>query len=213
MEMELKEQFGGIDIYLFDQLLKGTLTKDMRILDAGCGSGRNLTYLLRSGYDVYAIDRSETAIQELQRLADLLAPKWLKEQARVEAVEQMSFADASFDFIISSAVLHFAENEEHFDQMVDELWRVLKPGGKLFARLASSIGMESSMQPLGEGQYLLPDGSRRFLVNEEKLLEMTATLKGHLYEPLKTVIVAGKRCMTTWCIEKSESQANTLDYK
>jgi len=203
MEMELKEQFGGIDIYLFDQLLKGSLTKDMRILDAGCGSGRNLTYLLHTGYDVYAIDRSETAIQELQRLADLIAPKWAKEQARVEAVEQMSFADASFDFIISSAVLHFADNEEHFDQMVDELWRVLKPGGKLFARLASSIGMESRMQPLGEGQYLLPDGSRRFLVTEEKLLGMTAKLSGHLFEPLKTVIVADKRCMTTWCVEKS----------
>jgi tellurite methyltransferase len=203
MEMELKEQFGGIDIYLFDQLLKGTLSKDMRILDAGCGSGRNLTYLLRSGYQVYAIDRSEAAIHEVQRLAESIAPIWVKEQARVEAVEKMSFADASFDFIISSAVLHFADNETHFDQMVDELWRVLKPGGKLFARLASSIGMESSMQPLGDGQYLLPDGSRRFLVNEEKLLGMTAKLNGHLFEPLKTVIVAGKRCMTTWCLEKS----------
>ena len=199
---ELREQFGDIDIYLFDQLLKGWVTKEMRILDAGCGSGRNITYLLRSGYEVYAVDRSDAAIQEVQKLASVIAPVWSAARARVEAVEQMSFADESFDFIISSAVLHFAEHEEHFDQMVDELWRVLKPGGRLFARLASSTGMESSIQPLGDERYLLPDGSRRFLVNDERLLSMTARLKGQLFEPLKTVIVAGKRCMTTWCVQK-----------
>jgi len=199
---ELREQFGDIDIYLFDQLLKGRVTKEMRILDAGCGSGRNITYLLRSGYEVYAVDRSDAAIQEVQKLASVIAPVWSAARARVEAVEQMSFADESFDFIISSAVLHFAEHEEHFDQMVDELWRVLKPGGRLFARLASSTGMESSIQPLGDERYLLPDGSRRFLVNDERLLSMTARLKGQLFEPLKTVIVVGKRCMTTWCVQK-----------
>jgi len=199
---ELREQFGDIDIYLFDQLLKGWVTKEMRILDAGCGSGRNITYLLRSGYEVYAVDRSDAAIQEVQKLASVIAPVWSAARARVEAVEQMSFADESFDFIISSAVLHFAEHEEHFDQMVDELWRVLKPGGRLFARLASSTGMESSIQPLGDERYLLPDGSRRFLVNDERLLSMTARLKGQLFEPLKTVIVVGKRCMTTWCVQK-----------
>lgn len=202
MMLDLREQFGDIDIYLFDQLLKGRVTREMRILDAGCGAGRNLTYLLRGGYEVYAVDRSEAAIQEVQRLGAAIVPNWLSEQARVEAVEKMSFADGSFDFIISSAVLHFAENEAHFEQMVHELWRVLKPGGRLFARLASSIGMESSMQPLGNERYLLPDGSTRFLVNEERLLRLTARLNGHWYEPLKTVIVAGKRCMSTWCIQK-----------
>ncbi len=209
MVNELREQFGDIDIYLFDQLLKGRITQEMRILDAGCGSGRNITYLLRSGYEVYAVDRSEAAIQEVQKLASAIAPVWSTARARIEAVEQMSFADESFDFIISSAVLHFAEHEEHFDQMVHELWRVLKPGGRLFARLASSTGMESSIQPLGDERYLLPDGSRRFLVNDERLLSMTAQLKGQLFEPLKTVIVAGKRCMTTWCIQKSNNEWRT----
>jgi tellurite methyltransferase len=201
---DLKKQFGDIDIYLFDQLLKGRITKEMRILDAGCGSGRNLTYLLRSGYKVNAIDRSEAAVQQVQRLAAEIAPEWHSDQARVEAVEQMSFADESFDFIISSAVLHFAEHEEHFDQMVQELWRVLKPGGRLFARLASSTGMESLVQPLGNERYLLPDGSSRFLVNDERLIALTARLQGQLFEPLKTVIVSGKRCMTTWCIQKTD---------
>jgi len=202
MNIELQEQFGNIDIYLFDQLLKGNITKDMTILDAGCGSGRNLRYLLQSGYNVYALDRSEEAIQHVQRLGEQLVPQWSTEHARVESLENMNFADQSFDFVISSAVLHFAEDEVHFDQMVQELWRVLKPGGRLFARLASSIGIEDLVKPVGNQRYILPDGSTRFLVDEEQLMRITTALHGDLFEPIKTTMVAGQRCMTTWCVRK-----------
>lgn len=200
--MNLLEQFGDIDIYLFDQLLKGRVTKEMRILDAGCGAGRNLTYLLRNGYEVYAVDRSEEAIRVVQRLAVKLAPVWSNDQARIEPVENMSFANDSFDFIISNAVLHFAENEAHFMQMVHELWRVLKPDGLLFVRLASSIGIETRVKPIGNERYQLPDGSIRFLVDEQMLVKTTEEIKGSLFEPIKTVNVAGQRCMSTWCIKK-----------
>ncbi|WP_103104918.1 class I SAM-dependent methyltransferase [Brevibacillus reuszeri] len=200
--MNLAEQFGNIDIYLFDQLLKGRITKDMRILDAGCGSGRNLVYFLRNGYTVHAVDRSEEAIRAVRQLGATLAPDWSEEQARVEAVERMSFASESFDFVISNAVLHFAEDEAHFQQMMEELWRVLAPGGMLFIRLASSIGIEDRIKLLGNQRYLLPDGSTRFLVNEETMLETTAALEGSLFEPIKTVNVAGLRCMSTWCLKK-----------
>jgi len=200
--MNLAEQFGNIDIYLFDQLLKGRITKNMRILDAGCGSGRNLVYFLRNGYTVYAVDRSEDAIRAVREFGATLAPDWSEEQARVEAVERMSFAPESFDFVMSNAVLHFAEDEAHFLQMIEELWRVLIPGGMLFIRLASSIGIEDRIKLLGNQRYLLPDGSTRFLVNEETMLETTAALKGTLFEPIKTVNVAGLRCMSTWCIKK-----------
>jgi len=200
--MDVKEQFGDIDIYLFDQLLKGRITKEMRILDAGCGSGRNLTYLLRSGYNVHAIDRSEAAIAAVRELGALLSPEWPAARASVETVEQMHFADGVFDFIISSAVLHFARNEAHFSQMLHELWRVLKPGGRLFVRLASSIGIENKIRPLGDSRYELPDGSTRFLVNEERITSYTAMLEGTMFEPLKTVHVAGMRSMSTWCLLK-----------
>jgi 2-polyprenyl-3-methyl-5-hydroxy-6-metoxy-1,4-benzoquinol methylase len=38
---DLQEQFGQLDIYWFDQLLRGRIVPGMRILDAGCGFGRN----------------------------------------------------------------------------------------------------------------------------------------------------------------------------
>ncbi|MGO0063845.1 class I SAM-dependent methyltransferase [Brevibacillus fluminis] len=203
--MELIEQFGAIDIYLFDQLLKGRITKDMRILDAGCGSGRNLPYFLRNGYNVYAVDRSAEAIQAVQKLAAELAPHWSADQARGETVEQMSFEADSFDFVISSAVLHFAQHEGHFLQMLHELWRVL------FIRLASSIGIESQVEPLGNGRYHLPDGSDRFLVTEEMMMQLTDELGGNLIEPLKTVQVAGLRSMSTWVLRKGSLPSLNLN--
>lgn len=202
MLVNLIELIGNMDIYLVDQLLKGRITKEMKILDAGCGTGRNLTYFLHNGFEVHAVDRSEAAIRAVQLLGSRLSLKWSNEQARVESVEHMTFAKESFDFVISNAVLHFADNELHFQRMLKELWRVLKPGGLLFVRLASSVGMEDQIESLGDQRYLLPDGSTRFLVNETRLMQLTEELKGTLFEPLKTVIVAGQRSMSTWCVEK-----------
>ena len=200
--MALQEQFGQIDIYLFDQLLRERLRPDMRVLDAGCGGGRNLVYLLRNGFDVWATDGDEGAVARARELAARLAPALPASHFRVEPVEQCSFDGAMFDAVISSAVLHFASDDDHFDAMVAEMWRVLKPGGLLFARLASSIGLEGRVQPLGANRYLLPDGSERYLVTEQRLLDTTRRLGGSLLDPLKTTIVQDQRSMTTWVVGK-----------
>ena len=200
--LNLQEWFGGIDIYLFDQLLKGRIVPGMRVLDAGCGAGRNLVYLLKSGFEVFGIDESSGAIAQTQRLATQLAPQLPLDNFRVEPVEQISFADAGFDVVLSSAVLHFARDEEHWRAMVSEMWRVLKPGGIFFARLASSIGIEDKIALIEERRYHLPDGSERFLVDEAMLLSVTASLVGELIEPIKTTVVQNMRAMTTWCLSK-----------
>jgi SAM-dependent methyltransferase len=202
LSLNLEETFGSIDIYLFDQLLKGRVHSEMVILDAGCGSGRNLVYFFRSGFNVFGIDQSSEAIAETRRLATALAPHLPIDNFRVEDVAQLSFANASFDIVISSAVLHFARSEEQWDAMVNEMWRVLKPGGIFFARLASSIGIENQIQLIDGRRYHLPDGSDRFLVDEVMLMEVTAALDGEFIEPIKSVVVQNMRSMTTWCLRK-----------
>ncbi len=199
----LDSYFGNIDIYLFDQLLKGRIHKGQRILDAGCGGGRNLIFMFRQGFDVFGIDQQLLAVSRTQSLADDLAPDLPSENFRVEAVEKMSFPDAFFDVVISSAVLHFAENEQHFDQMLKEMWRVLKKGGIFFARLASDIGIESKITPLGNRRFRLGDGTERFLVNEKMLQNYVRMLNANWIEPLKTVNVSNIRCMTTCCLKKN----------
>lgn len=200
--LNLQEWFGGIDVYLFDQLLKGNITPGMRLLDAGCGGGRNLVYFLRSGFEVCGVDESSSSIAQVRRLAATLAPHLPPDNFRVEAVEQMSFESASFDVVISSAVLHFARDEEHWQRMVAEMWRALKPGGIFFARLASSVGIEEKIELLDGRRYHLPDGSDRFLVDEAMLRRTTASLGAEWFEPFKTVVVADMRSMSNWCLRK-----------
>jgi tellurite methyltransferase len=200
--MTLHEQFGPIDIYLFDQLLRGRIALGMRILDAGCGSGRNLVYFLREHYEVFAVDSDPQAVAATRQLAAALNPSLPSENSRVEAIEAMSFPDAFADIVISSAVLHFARDDDHFNAMLHGTWRVLKPGGLFFCRLASSIGMEQRMQRIAGRLFLLPDGSERYLVDEALLCDLTNQLGGHLADPLKTSVVQDQRCMTTWVVRK-----------
>ena len=200
---DLARQFGQIDIYLFDQLLRGRIRSGMTVLDAACGGGRNLVYLLQSGFDVFATDADAGAIDSVRQLAGQLAPHLPAQNFRAEPVERMTFGDHFADVVLSSAVLHFARDAAQFDAMVREMWRVLKPGGMLFCRLASSIGMEDRVVPLGDGRFLLPDGSERYLVDEARLMELTHVLGGRLMDPLKTTIVQNQRCMTTWVVRKA----------
>ena len=196
------ELFGDIDIYLFDQILKNRFTPKMKILDAGCGGGRNLVYFLRSGFPVFAVDQNLEAVEYVRGLAQMLAPDLAPENFRGAAVEELPFSDETFDLVISCAVLHFAADESHFDRMLREMWRVLKPSGMLFARLASTIGIADKVEKIAERRYLLPDGSERFLVDEAMLISATERLGGMFVEPIKTTNVQNLRCMTTWIIGK-----------
>jgi tellurite methyltransferase len=200
---DLQDQFGQIDIYLFDQILRGRIARGMRVVEAGCGFGRNLVYFLRNGYEVFAADAEPQAIDAVRRLAASLAPSLPSGNFRVEAVEAMSFPDAFADVVISSAVLHFARDDEQFHAMLRGTWRVLKPGGLFFCRLASSIGMAGRMQHIAGRRFLLPDGSERYLVDEELLIQLTEQFGGRLADPLKTTLVQNQRCMTTWVIRKN----------
>jgi SAM-dependent methyltransferase len=200
--MDLKEEFGNIDIYLFDQLLKGRINAPLSLLDAGCGGGRNLVYFLRNGFDVFAIDSDPGNIQQARLLAAKLAPAIPAQNFLTADVAEIPFADEKFGLVISSAVLHFASDKQHFDQMLNEMWRVLKPGGMFFARVASSIGIETLIQPIEERRFLLPDGSERFLVDEKMLAAAALRLKAERLEPLKTTNVENLRCMTTWVLKK-----------
>jgi SAM-dependent methyltransferase len=194
----LQDVFGPIDIYLFDQLLRGRIVPGMRIFDAGCGYGRNLFYFLQEGYEVFAVDANPQAIASVRAMARSLPAAHF----RVEALESMSFPDSQADVVVSSAVLHMARDDNQFTAMLRGSWRVLKPGGLFFCRLASSIGIEHQIVPIAGRRFLLPDQSERYLVDEKLLLQLTDQLGGELLDPLKTTVVHNQRSMTTWVLRK-----------
>jgi tellurite methyltransferase len=198
----LQEHFDKIDIYLFDQLLKGNILPGMRILEAGCGYGRNLVYLLRAGYEVFAADEDPKAIDCVRAIARTLAPKLPESNFRVEAVEEMSFDDECADVVISNTVLHLAKDDDQFERMLQGSWRVLKPGGLFFCRLASTIGMEGQFELIKGRRYRSPDGAERYLVDARMLDAIAKRLGAVPVEPLKTTVVQDQRAMTTWVARK-----------
>jgi SAM-dependent methyltransferase len=199
-ELSVQEQFGQIDIYVFDQILRGNIGPGMRVLDAGCGYGRNLVYLLREGVEIFGVDASVEGVGHVRALAAELAPGLPVGNFQVAAIEAMPFADEFADVVICNSVLHFARDEKQFLAMVEEMWRVLRPGGMLFCRLGSRIGME--FERVRGNVYRIGDGSEWFLVDEAALLDMTRQMDGVLVDPLKTTIVQDYRCMTTWVVRK-----------
>ena len=188
---ELRSSFGEIDIYLFDQLVKGRFDRRRRVLDAGCGDGRNLVYFLRRGFTCFGVDRDPAAIEDVRRLAAACAPGLPLQNFQVGQIEHLPWEDLSVNAVICSAVLHFASDEAHFGRMLDEMWR-----------LASSIGLEDRIQSV-RGRVRLPDGSDRFVVDESILLEWTRRFDARLLDPIKTTNVQHQRCMTTWCLHKT----------
>ena len=201
MNPSLPEQFGNIDIYVFDQLLRGRIAPGMRVFDAGCGGGRNLVYLLRNGFEVCGNDVDANAVAQVRAMAAAIAPD-ARPDFRVEPIERTSFPDAHADVVMASAVLHFARDPRHFEAMLREMWRVLRPGGLFFARLASAIGMAGDVVAIGEGRYRLPDGSDRYLVDAAAIEDWTGRLGGALIDPIKTTVVDRQRSMTTWVAKK-----------
>ena len=199
---QLREQFGDIDIYLFDQLQRGRIDDRATVLDAGCGSGRNLVFMVRAGMRVHGVDAGADAVTAARHRLIEAAPDFDPAHLSVQRVDALGFGDGTMDVVISSAVLHFAHDDAHFHAMVREMWRVLAPGGMLFCRLASTIGIEQSVRPLAGRRHLLPDGSTRYLVDETFLMETTRRLGGSLLDPLKTTVVQGMRAMTTWVVQK-----------
>jgi len=210
--VELPARFGEIDVYLFDQLLRGRFDRRPRVLDAGCGDGRNLIYLLRRGFTCFGIDRDPAAIAQVQAFAAQLAPDLPRQNFRTGELDELPWDSAVMDAVVCSAVLHFAADLAHFDRMVQELWRVLAPDGMLFARLASNIGLEN-LVGAGRRRVRLPDGSDRFVVDEALLIERTQQLGGQLLDPIKTTNVQGQRCMTTWVVRRHSPSSSPTPLK
>jgi SAM-dependent methyltransferase len=200
----LQSQFGQIDIYLFDQLLRGRIPPTARICDAGCGSGRNLVYLLRAGYDVRAVDADPSAIDIVRSMAASLAPGLPPDNFRAEPVERDVLSGPQRGLRHQQRRPPFrARTMATSTQCWRECWRLLDGNGVFFCRLASSIGIESRVRAVGSGRFLLPDGSERYLVTEARLTDLTERLGGDLIDPLKTTVVQNQRSMTTWVMKKT----------
>ncbi len=112
--------------------------KDKVCLDAGCGGGRFVVALAQLGAkEVKGIDISAEAVEATN--ARIQERGLSQASAQQASVLQIPFADASFDYVVSSGVIHHTPDPKTGFQ---ELVRVLKPGGKLFLSVYGKGGLK-----------------------------------------------------------------------
>ncbi len=199
---ELNKLLGNIDIYLLDQILKERFSKEMRILDAGCGEGRNSIYFLNQGYQIFGVDQEDLAIQYLRYVAKSINTDYDLHRFQAGKIQELAFHDGAFDAVICSAVLHFAESGEDFYKMISEIQRVLKTGGIFWFRMCTAFSdILSQSKALGNDRYLLPDESERFVLTPDDLKKLLS-LGFETLEVPKTVLVPEQREMGVFLLRK-----------
>lgn len=141
---QLNRLIGNIDLHLLDEILKGRFNPQMRILDAGCGEGRNLQYFLAQGYSVFGVDKEPMAIKMLRMQAREMPEK----NFVVSAIEDRPFSTGFFGAILCVNVLQHAVDTHHFDQILEALVDMLASGGVLFIRLETEFLMKHLHRPV-----------------------------------------------------------------
>ena len=168
------------------------------MLDVGCGAGRNLKWFARNGYETYALDSHEKAIQKVKETGLLPDDRILHQSAT-----KLPFEDGFFDGIICNALLHILSTREEIDQVISETWRALKPGGIWFARLATDLSMQSLIEKQPDGRHRMPGTEWDIhLTSLDEMLAWADKLGGKLLDPIKTSNVQNQRAMATWVMSK-----------
>lgn len=200
------KEIGNMDIYLLDQLMKGRIPLGTKTLDAGCGIGRNSEYFIRNNYDIFGIDLEEGAIQKTKEQIALWNADYDLERFLIADLTEIPFPDNDFDFIISSAVLHFSKDRAHFEKLFQELIRVLNPGGILFIRMTTKHTLAHLSRHLHDDVYQIPDGSTRYLLDVDYLKDLISKNKLSFVDPFKTVNVEDVRTMAVVVLQKKGEQ-------
>lgn len=107
--------------------------KQIKILDFCCGGGSHAWYLAREGFDVYAFDGSESAVNKVK---DRLDKEGLKADLRVRDALELDYEDNFFDCVIDNVSI-YANKFENITKMYEKIYDMTKQGGRIFTSVFS----------------------------------------------------------------------------
>lgn len=199
-EENINNEFGDIDLELLDLILKGHFKERRKILDVGCGEGRNLIYFMQRDFDISAIDADKSSVE----LVKYIAKNFNKnpEQIVQGRIEEANYLPSSMDAIICTRVLHFSESESHFLKSWNSMRSILKPGGLLYFSTDSMIRFEDKVSNLSEDKWQFSDGSVRFLLSDRLLKKMNIGEQYDFLVPMKTIHYGDKHSQTILSLKK-----------
>jgi 2-polyprenyl-3-methyl-5-hydroxy-6-metoxy-1,4-benzoquinol methylase len=200
----LNSALGNADLILVDQILKNRFHKQMRILDAGCGEGRNMVYFIKNDFRIYGIDANADAVKLAKLYCRSLNNTFEVENIQNFTIEQNPFPDHFFDAIICLNVLHSAKNQNDFFLWFEQLIRMLHSGGFLLLSLQSQIGVSQNHQqddPNGRNNM----GNENFYLLSENVLQEILKLDYlKTIENTKTILIDNKKSHTYLFLERSD---------
>lgn len=115
------------------------ITKDNKILELGCGEGRDAIHLLEKGYNLLAVDYSKTVIEMCNKLTD---NKYKDNFMQFDLIKDEM--NETFDFIYSIAVLHMFVTEEHRNKFLSFVREHLNNNGKCLICILGDGSKESA---------------------------------------------------------------------
>tara|TARA_B100000131_G_C18050197_1_gene586114 strand:- start:447 stop:1070 length:624 start_codon:yes stop_codon:yes gene_type:complete len=113
---------------------------NIKILDSGCGAGKNAQLLNVYFKNLYAIDISENAITKAKHSLPNV-------HFSVQDARNLDFTNESFDVIIDAGCLHVIEPKDH-QTVIDEYYRILQPNGLIFLRLFNLQDNPNKFEPI-----------------------------------------------------------------
>jgi SAM-dependent methyltransferase len=147
-----------------------------RLLDIGCGAGRNAVHLARLGWRVVASDLSSAMLIAAARRtneAELSARVGLVQAT----MEVLPFASRTFDFVVAHGIWNLARSGREFRMAVNEAARVARPGANLFLFTFSRHTLHDRAAPLPGESFVFTEFSGEpqcFLTDEQLIVELAA---------------------------------------
>lgn len=186
-----------MDLYLMDAILKGHLPEKGSVLDLGCGEGRNGIFFIKNNYQYHGIDQDASKIRLLEYLCKPIAT--VKVKFTVGSMQNAEY-HGTYNLIIASRILHFAQNYQDFRSIWAKINFSLKPGGVLYLAMDSAI-IPDLVQKQDDGKHEFHDGRISFCLTDSLYNEILPGFKE--IEELKTVAYANKRVQSFALLTKA----------
>ena len=186
-----------MDLYLMDAILKGKVPERGKVLDIGCGEGRNGIYFIQHGYEYVGVDQDASKVRILEYLTNSLPHS--NASFLAEPMDK-AFYGNEYDLILASRILHFANSSREFRIIVEKIAASLKPKGMLYLAMDSAI-IESHVQKYEDGKYEFRDGRISFCLTEPIYKDLLAHFTE--LEEIKTVFYKNKRVQSFALLQKT----------
>ena len=128
-----------------------TTYRGSKILDLGFGDGRNMPLLRDLGFEIHGVEISDEICQLTRARMDRLG---VPVTVSTGGNSRIPYPDRAFEYVLACHACYYVAAGESFTDNLNEITRVLRPGGRFIFSLAKADSyILTDAKPLGQGHY------------------------------------------------------------